>query len=223
MSLTPTPGSVAIATDTDTFTGDGTTGSPLNISPVGVSLDTASVVNFYSSNVYTSVVDASTISVQNFYAFDTNVDTITAINAHLTNISDVNSFVGQDVFVDTLTASQNIILSGLDVKDLLSKLSGMVVIKADGTACPSGWTEWTAPGGYYLVGRPGGGTANGSIGTGMSNLSDTNHFHGVTIPSEGAGTDGTPVSVGADGTYSTTNIPRSDIAPYFQVRLCEIP
>jgi hypothetical protein len=88
--------------------------------------------------------------------------------------------------------------------------------------------EMTAAGGYYLVGMPFGGTANGTRGTDMANLAaNPGHRHDVTVPSairQGGGA----ASTGVGGVYTSTleNVvpPVGQItAPYIQVRLCIIP
>lgn len=61
-------------------------------------------------------------------------------------------------------------------------------------ACPSGWTEYTAARGRYVVGLPSGGTLEGTAGTVLTNLEDrpvgqhshtiseTPHTHALTDP-----------------------------------------
>ncbi|TFH35385.1 MAG: hypothetical protein E4G99_07410 [Anaerolineales bacterium] len=47
------------------------------------------------------------------------------------------------------------------------------------SSCPSGWTEVTAAQGRAIVGLPSGGTLNGTVGGGMSDLEDRSHTHDV--------------------------------------------
>ena len=52
-------------------------------------------------------------------------------------------------------------------------------------ACPTGWTEYTAARGRYIVGTPSGGTAEGTVGTALTNVENRavgQHNHAITDP-----------------------------------------
>jgi hypothetical protein len=99
--------------------------------------------------------------------------------------------------------------------------SGTLIITT--ATCPSGFNEFTGAGGFYLVGAPAGGTVGGTVGAAMTNLNDATHSHSITrttgnnFSTLGAATAVTSVTT-PTGTES-----RSNIAPYYQVRLCSVP
>lgn len=74
--------------------------------------------------------------------------------------------------------------------------SGIIALHA--TACPNGWTEYTAARGRVVVGVPAGGTLAGTVGSALGNLASRtitdlpSHTHGVgTLANGGADTDHT--------------------------------
>ena len=80
--------------------------------------------------------------------------------------------------------------NGIDGK-LLSGGGGiptnLIAYTTDASA-PSGWTEYTAARGRYIVGLPSGGTAAGTVGTALSNLENRavgQHTHSVSDPGHG--------------------------------------
>ena len=83
--------------------------------------------------------------------------------------------------------------------------SGVIAFMAG--ACPSGWTEYTAARGRYVVGVPSGGTVSGTVGTALTNQENRavgqhthtfsgsalathnhtqdSHYHGATVNTAG--------------------------------------
>lgn len=92
---------------------------------------------------------------------------------------------------------------------------------------PSGWAEYTAARGRYIVGVPSGGTIAGTIGSAMTDLQDLTHTH--TGPSHthtintSNGTIGgdagfsTASATGTGGTATTGTAATSTIAPHIQL------
>lgn len=100
--------------------------------------------------------------------------------------------------------------------------SGTMILTV--SACPSGFTEYTAAQGLYLVGVPSGGAAAGTVGTPMGNLANDPHTHGLTFTTA----NNTTIALGASPRVATLTTPtdpatRGSIAPYIQVRLCTVP
>mgnify|MGYP001562046304 CR=1 FL=1 len=117
-------------------------------------------------------------------------------------------------------------------------------IAAFASTCPSGWTEYTAARGRYIVGNPSGGTLAGTAGTALTDLenravgqhnhaiTDSGHTHsegvytyGYTFASGPYGWGGNP-SGGTTGS-STTGITINNSgsvagtnAPYIQLTYC---
>ncbi len=82
-------------------------------------------------------------------------------------------------------------------------------------ACPTGWTEYTAAQGRYIVGLPSGGTLSGTVGTALTNLENRavgQHTHSVTDPGHlhGPGTlkhmHGWNVTGGNSGSVSSDSL-----------------
>lgn len=95
-----------------------------------------------------------------------------------------------DVRDDTLTGGglgsadiANNALTGADIDETqlnLSNTIGNAVVLFEG-ACPTGWSEFTAGQGRYLVGLPSGGTLSQQVGTALSDGEDRavgQHDHG---------------------------------------------
>jgi len=62
--------------------------------------------------------------------------------------------------------------------------SGSVVYTTSAT-CPTGWSEFTAACGRYIIGVPSAGTVSSTAGTALSNLENRavgQHGHGITDP-----------------------------------------
>jgi len=99
--------------------------------------------------------------------------------------------------------------------------SGTLILTT--STCPTGFTEYTAAGGFYLVGVPVGGPVGGTVGSAMTDLANATHNHTVTTTTAtfstliGGGTAVTSV------TSPTGNVVRGTVAPYFQIRLCQVP
>jgi len=110
------------------------------------------------------------------------------------------------------------------------------------STCPSGWTEFTAARGRYLVGLPLGGTASGTVGTALSNqenrpvgqhthaTNDPAHTHSGDTDVQGSGSDvaGGHYFIGTAGGVSYTGIyidPAGAVAgtnaPYIQYLVCQ--
>lgn len=69
--------------------------------------------------------------------------------------------------------------------------SGMIAAFA--SACPTGWTEYTAARGRYLVGVPSGGTLSATVGTALTNAENRavgQHLHSIDPPNTATTTDG---------------------------------
>jgi excisionase family DNA binding protein len=82
-----------------------------------------------------------------------------------------------------LDVSGSINFTGALREDGVEILSGMIAPFAG--SCPSGWTEYTAARGRYVVGVPSGGTVAGTQGTALTNLENRavgQHNHGITDP-----------------------------------------
>lgn len=122
--------------------------------------------------------------------------------------------------------------------------SGSVMYTVSAT-CPTGWSEFTAARGRYIVGVPLGGTVSSTVGTALSNsenraagahahdITDPGHYHtthGYSVPtSDGGGIAGggnpvggpttdtktTGITVNSTGTTAGTN------APYIQLIACQ--
>lgn len=96
--------------------------------------------------------------------------------------------------------------------------SGSIVLSAGN--CPSGFTEYTASRGMFIVGVPSGGTIAGTVGSAMTNLQNITHTHTVSS------TTATNASVIGSGVYvsnivgNTGTAATGSIAPYIQMRLC---
>jgi hypothetical protein len=217
--------------------GGNVTSSVVSI-PANFSANSANITFVTSSQTVTYVI-ISTIS--DFDSMTANRSTmgvvgISSLTVTTATIYDLtapliagSSAVIADVSVSTLVVGEDIILPGVgSVVNALGSLSGMAIIRADGSPCPLGWSEMTAAGGRYLVGLSFGGTGNGTKGTGMGDLAaNPGHRHDVTVTSairQGGGAAPTGVA----GTYTSTLeavVPPAGqvIAPYIQVRLCIIP
>jgi len=99
--------------------------------------------------------------------------------------------------------------------------SGTLILTT--STCPSGFTEYTAARGYYLVGVPSGGSVGGTVGSAMGDLSNANHNHTVTTATANfVNTLGSAAAV-TSVTSPTGDVARGTIAPYFQIRLCSVP
>ncbi|KKU95054.1 MAG: LPXTG-motif cell wall anchor domain protein, partial [Candidatus Gottesmanbacteria bacterium GW2011_GWA1_48_13] len=89
-------------------------------------------------------------------------------------------------------------------------------ISAFATACPSGWTEYTAARGRTVVGTPASGTIAGTVGTALTDLEDRTHSHSVDPPSTGtSGSGSSPGSSGGgfpDTTFAPSHSHTVDIA-----------
>ena len=82
-------------------------------------------------------------------------------------------------------------------------------------ACPTGWTEYAAAQGRYIVGLPSGGTLSGTAGTALTNLENRavgQHTHTITDPGHlhGPGTlkhmHGWNVTGGSSGSVSSDSL-----------------
>lgn len=106
-------------------------------------------------------------------------------------------------------------------------------IAAFASACPTGWTEYTAARGRTVVGTPGSGTNEGTVGTALTNLQNKTHTH--TGPSHthtyttsdffapvGGGTAAwtTGGASSAGGTGATGTAATGDVIPYIQLTYC---
>jgi hypothetical protein len=95
-------------------------------------------------------------------------------------------------------------------------------------SCPSGWTEFTAGRGRYIVGLPNGGTNAAIVGTALANLENRSvgqHTHSVTDPGHNHTQDAHAHS-SSDGahahsvpSFASSNIRRDISAPVTSVRL----
>jgi hypothetical protein len=99
--------------------------------------------------------------------------------------------------------------------------SGTLILTT--ATCPSGYTEYTAAGGFYLVGVPSGGTVGGTMGSAMTNLANDTHNHTVSTTSANFVTIAGNTPAVTSVTSPTGNVARATIAPYFQIRLCSVP
>jgi len=71
-------------------------------------------------------------------------------------------------------------------------------------SCPSGWTEVTDAQGRAIVGLPPGGTLNGTVGSGLTDLEDRNHSHDVNPASTGTTSSGNHIHTVNPSIQSTT-------------------
>jgi len=82
-----------------------------------------------------------------------------------------------------LDVSGDVNFSGRLLEDGVEIFSGMIAPFA--AACPTGWTEYTAAQGRYVVGVPDGGTVAGTAGTALTDLENRavgQHNHAITDP-----------------------------------------
>ena len=113
------------------------------------------------------------------------------------------------------------------------------------SSCPTGWSEYTAARGRYIVGLPSGGTLAGTVGTALSNLqnravgqhthtvTDPGHFHYTDVSRQSTigGTLGNDMDFAflddlTDTAYTGISIDNAgDVAgtnaPYIQLLICE--
>jgi len=143
---------------------------------------------------------------------------------------------GSDTQVRGVTAErikQAIVALGVQTSGIIAFYSG---------SCPTGWSEYTAARGRYIVGTPSGGTNAGTAGTALTNQENRavgQHTHTITDPghthtekghaSAGSGDMGvngapqndtsgsstTGISLANAGTTAGTN------APYIQLTVCQ--
>ena len=98
-------------------------------------------------------------------------------------------------------------------------------------ACPSGWTEYTASQGRYIVGTPSGGTDEATVGTALTDKQDKTHTHITASHTHSLNTGAAlgnsqsnepPLDTDAGGVGTTgTAAAASDILPYIQFRVCK--
>lgn len=124
---------------------------------------------------------------------------------------------GIEVLAGTLSAPQ--IAVGAQAAHAVVPAGALVLFNG---SCPSGWTEFTAAQGLYLVGVPAAGTVGGTVGTAMADLDNTGHSHAITGTAAQA-RSGTGQAVISALTSPDSTVSRSAIAPYIQLRLCIVP
>jgi len=145
-----------------------------------------------------------------------------------TAMSQVQAEAGTDTQVRGVTAER-----------LKQAINELAVSTPSGTiaffraSCPSGWTEYTAARGRYIVGTPSGGSATATVGTAMSDKENRpvgEHKHGADVGSANRnshhGTD--PLAGGDAGSGSDNNNVMSNAgnvadtnAPYIQLICCK--
>ena len=108
------------------------------------------------------------------------------------SLKPLSSFRGPLLFAQLVSVSSTAadaldVAGGIDVAGGLSVAGGVtfdlwdgMVVPFDGT-CPTGWTEYIAGRGRYVVGLPSGGTLEGTSGLALSNLDTrSGHSHGFS-------------------------------------------
>lgn len=144
---------------------------------------------------------------------------------------------------ERLTGSIYSLYASSASKVITREVPSAAVMYFNSASCPSGWTEFTAARGFYLVGLPSGGTLNAVVGTALTDMENRavgQHTHTVTDPghlhtSARSGTGGngnmTPIaggsasgSTGSSTTGVTVNnsgIVAGTVAPYVQLIVCK--
>ena len=114
------------------------------------------------------------------------------VNGQVRSIDVLNdALTGRDVDESRLgsvpLADDSDLLDGMDSSDFAGArtLPGGAVAFFNLQTCPSGWSEFPAARGRYIVGMPAGGTVGAAVGTALSNGENRavgQHNHAVTDP-----------------------------------------
>jgi len=125
-----------------------------------------------------------------------------------------------------LTVGSGITITATTMTVASTETSGMIAYFEN--SCPSGWTEYTAGRGRYVVGTPSGGTDQGTVGTALSDVENRavgQHSHTATLrsvagSSQTAFVGGSSVdSVTSDATNNAGSVAGTN-APYIQLTIC---
>lgn len=149
----------------------------------------------------------------------------------------------------SVRASGGICIGATCKTSVPSSVPSGIVLFFNLASCPTGWSEYISARGRYLVGKPSGGTLNGSVGTALSNkenrpvgqhthtINDPGHDHFVFYnPNNAPGFGGTDFDLGSYmGFPNPVTTPSADTgvtinnsgsvagtnAPYIQLLACE--
>lgn len=116
------------------------------------------------------------------------------------------------------------------IRDNWGSLTNLVAYTSAGSAL-SGWTEYTAARGYFIVGLVSGGVNLGTVGTALTNQQNISHSHTVSATgwsgNAGGSTGNVIITTGAavpGGTADATSAPSTGTAaagsigmPYIQM------
>jgi len=84
-------------------------------------------------------------------------------------------------------------------------------------ACPTGWSEYTALQGRYVVGVPSGGTLSAAVGTALSNQENRpvgQHTHGITDPGHSHGSYQNDAGPYQNWSYAAQSTLSAKISPF---------
>ncbi len=150
-------------------------------------------------------------------------DGFAALNMLANQIKNLLGTLGHWYSAITGTPSASTYLCGDGSWKTPATIPANLIAHTTDSSAPTGFSEFTAGRGRFLVGTPSGGTNGGTVGTALTNLQNKTHSHTVQCIGSFANTAGraglmytSPYTVPDDGQVPTNTASTGDFVPFIQ-------